>query len=219
MTATHYADVSGFSPLSVSTPSDLIKLGQVAMQQRVLAQIVAQSQATLPVAGVVRNLDTLLGQGGVVGIKTGHTDQAGGCFVMAADLTIDGLSVRVYGAVMGQPNALTGAFQATSVLLKALPAALHAHSVVRRDDVIARYRTAWDESGTIVASESVTWVLLDGTAVSRQVKLDDLPATLPAGTRVGTLFVQAGSHQATVPLVTAAPISGPDTGWRLTRGL
>jgi D-alanyl-D-alanine carboxypeptidase (penicillin-binding protein 5/6) len=219
MGATHYTDVSGFSPLSVSTPSDLIKLGQTAMLQPVLAQIVAQSQATLPVAGLIHNLDSLLGEGGIVGIKTGHTDQAGGCFVMAADVTIDGLPVRVYGAVMGQPNDLAGAFKASSALLQGLVPALHTHSVVHRNDVVARYRTLWNEDGTIVASQSVTWVLLDGTTVSRQVKLDDLPATLPAGTRVGTLFLVAGPRQAEVPLVTAGPINGPDAGWRLTRGL
>jgi serine-type D-Ala-D-Ala carboxypeptidase (penicillin-binding protein 5/6) len=218
MGATHYADVSGFSAQSVSIPSDLIKLGQMAMRLPAFAQIVAQSQATLPVAGVVRNLDTLLGQGGVVGIKTGHTDQAGGCFVMAADLTIDGVALRVYGAVLGQPNALAGAFKATSTLLQGLTPALHLRPVVRRDDVIARYRTGWDEAGAIVASQSVAWVLPDGTAVSRQVKLDDLPAMVPAGTRVGTLFVTAGSHQGEVPLVMAAAINGPDAGWRLTRG-
>jgi D-alanyl-D-alanine carboxypeptidase (penicillin-binding protein 5/6) len=189
------------------------------MLQPVFAQIVAQSQATLPVAGVVHNLDTLLGQGGVVGIKTGHTDQAGGCFVMAADLSIDGIAVRVYGAVMGQPNDLAGAFKATSALLQGLVPALHAHTVVHSNDVIARYRTAWDEAGTIVAGQSITWVLLDGAAVSRQVKLDDLPATLPAGTRVGTLLLVAGPHHAELPLVTAAPINGPGAGWRLTRGL
>jgi D-alanyl-D-alanine carboxypeptidase (penicillin-binding protein 5/6) len=210
--------VSGFSPLSVSIPSDLIKLGQTAMLQPVFAQIVAQPQATLPVAGVVHNLDTLLGQGGVIGIKTGHTDQAGGCFVMAADLTIDGLAVRVYGAVMGQPNDLAGAFKASSALLQGLVPSLHARPVVRRDDVIARYRTAWDEAGAIVASQSVTWVLQDGTAVTRQVKLDELPATLPAGTRVGSLFLVAGSRQVEVPLIMAVPINGPGAGWRLTRG-
>jgi hypothetical protein len=138
---------------------------------------------------------------------------------MAADLTIDGIAVRVYGAVMGQPNDLAGAFKATSALLQGLVPALHARTVVHSSDVIARYRTAWDEAGTIVAGQSVTWVLLDGAAVSRQVKLDDLPATLPAGTRVGTLLLVAGPHHAELPLVTATPINGPGAGWRLTRGL
>ena len=218
MRVTHYADVSGFSPLSVSVPSELVTLARTAMRQPVFAEIVAQPQATLPVAGVVHNLDTLLGQGGVVGIKTGHTDQAGGCFVTAADLTVDGISVRIYGAVMGQPNALAGAFAATSTLLHALGPALHLRSVVHHNDVVAGYRTPWDETGTIVADQSVAWVLLDGTNVVRRVTLDQLPATLPAGTRVGTLSIEAGAHRADVPLVTATAIQGPDTGWRLTRG-
>jgi serine-type D-Ala-D-Ala carboxypeptidase (penicillin-binding protein 5/6) len=219
MTATHYADVSGFSSLTVSIPLDLITLAQTAMPLPVFAQIVAQPQATLPVAGVVHNLDTLLGQDGVVGIKTGHTDQAGGCFVLAADLTIDGVSMRVYDAVLGQPNALAGAFTATATLLHALSPVLHLRPVVRRDDVIAHYRTAWDEGGAIVADQSVAWVLLDGTMVTRRVTLVDLPPTLPAGSRVGTLFIEAGPHRAEVPLITATAINGPDASWRLTRGV
>jgi D-alanyl-D-alanine carboxypeptidase (penicillin-binding protein 5/6) len=218
MKATHYVDVSGFSPSGVSLPSDLVTLARRAMQQPVLAEIVAEPQATLPVVGVVHNLDTLLGQGGVVGIKTGHTDQAGGCFVVAADLTIEGAPARIYGAVMGQPNALAGAFTATSTLLHALSPALHLRAVVHRHDVIARYRTPWDEGGAIVADQSIAWVLIDGTSVVRRVTLDDLPATLAAGSRVGTLFIEAGLHRAEVPLVTESAITGPDTGWRLTRG-
>jgi serine-type D-Ala-D-Ala carboxypeptidase (penicillin-binding protein 5/6) len=218
MNGTHYADVSGFSSLSVSTPSDLVTLARTAMLQPVFAEIVAQPQATLPVAGLVHNLDTLLGQGGVVGIKTGHTDQAGGCFVVAADLTIDAVPARIYGAVMGQPNALAGAFTATTTLLHALSPAMHLRSVVHRNDVIAGYRTPWDEAGAVVADQSVAWVLLDGAMVVRRVTLDELPAALPAGSRVGTLFIEAGAHRAEVPLVTATAITGPDAGWRLTRG-
>jgi D-alanyl-D-alanine carboxypeptidase (penicillin-binding protein 5/6) len=218
MVATHYADVSGFSPLTVSIPSDLVTLARIAMLQPVFAAIVALPQATLPVAGVVHNLDTLLGQGGVVGIKTGHTDQAGGCFVVVADLTIDGAAVRVYGAVMGQPNALAGAFSATGSLLHALSPALHLRPVIKRNDVVARYRTPWDETGEIVATQSIAWVLLDGTTVVRRVTVDDLPPTLAAGSRVGTLFIEAGLLREEVPLVTANAINGPDAGWRLTRG-
>ena len=218
MNATHYADVSGFSALSVSVPSDLVTLGRTAMHEAVFAEIVAQPQASLPVAGVVHNLDSLLGQGGVVGIKTGHTDQGGGCFVVAADLTIEGAPTRIYGAVMGQPNALAGAFSATTTLLHALSPVLHLRPVIHRNDVVASYRTPWDESGAIVADQSIAWVLLDGTIVLRRVTLDDLPPTLPAGSRVGTIFVEAGAHRAEVPLVTATAIHGPDAGWRLTRG-
>jgi serine-type D-Ala-D-Ala carboxypeptidase (penicillin-binding protein 5/6) len=219
MSHTHYADVSGFSPQSVSTPGDLIALARTAMRLPVFAQIVAQPQATLPVAGVVRNLNTLLGQGGVIGIKTGHTDQAGGCLVVAADLTIDGQPVRVYGAVMGQPAALTGAFAATRALLAGLTPALHLRTVVEHRDVIAQYRAAWDEAGTIVAGERVAWVLLDGMVVSRQVRLTALPPALPAGGRAGTLTIGAGKRQAEIPLVTSGPINGPGLGWRLARGL
>lgn len=219
MSATHYADVSGFSAQSVSIPMDLITLARTAMQLPVFAQIVAQGQASLPVAGVIRNLDTLLGHDGVVGIKTGHTDQAGGCFVFAADVEIGGQTARIYGAVLGQPSDLAGAFSATAALIQAIAPVLQRRTVVRKGDVVALYRTAWDESGRIVAGGSLApWVLLDGAVISRRVALLPLPPALPAGAQVGTLTVTAPGHQADVPLVTTQPINGPDIGWRLTRG-
>lgn len=218
MSATHYADVSGFSAQSVSIPADLITLARTAMRLPVFAQIVGQAQARLPVAGVIHNLDTLLGQSGVIGIKTGHTDQAGGCFVFAADLTVDAVVTRVFGAVLGQPNALAGAFAATTALLHTTGTVLHVRVVARRGAVVARYRTAWDESGEIVAGQAATWLLLDGTPISRRITLSELPPTLPAGSRAGTLIVTGADYRAEIPLVTAAPINGPDLGWRLTRG-
>jgi len=218
MTATHYADASGFSAQTVSIPTDLIKLAQVGMRQPAFAALVAEKQATLPVAGVIKNLDTLLGQDGIIGIKTGHTDQAGGCFVMAADLKVDGQVVRVYGAVLGQPNQLPGAFAATTALIRALTPALHLRVVASRGEVVGRYGTAWGESGTIVTANPVAWVLEDGMTISRRVTLTPLPAKLPAGSRVGTLLLETTAHRAEVPLVTAIAINGPDLGWRLTRG-
>jgi D-alanyl-D-alanine carboxypeptidase (penicillin-binding protein 5/6) len=219
MAATHYADVSGFSTATVSTPADLITLAQTAMKLPVFAQIVAQPQATLPIAGVIRNLNTLLGTNGVIGIKTGHTDQAGGCLVFAADFPVEGRTVRVYGAVLGQPNFLAGAFSAATSLLNALRPALHLRAVVARGDIIGHYSTPWGESGPIMAAATASWVLLDGTTIEKRVSLGSLQPGLPAGSRVGSLDLSASTQHVQVPLVTELAINGPDLGWRLTRGL
>ena len=103
-------------------------------------------------------------------------------------------------------------------MLHATGPVLHLRAVARRGDIVARYRTAWDEAGDIVASQAVAWVLLDGTTITRRITLSELPPTLPAGSRVGTLIVTAADHRAEIPLITAAPINRPDLGWRLTRG-
>src|SRR2546429_5460902 len=65
---TKFADTSGVSASSVSTPSDLTTLGMVAMLNEV-SQIVALGQSNLPVAGTLYNVHGLLGQGGIIGIN------------------------------------------------------------------------------------------------------------------------------------------------------
>ena len=87
---------------TVSTASDQVRLAMRAMDVRALRLIVAMAQATLPVAGRQYNKDALLGQAGIVGIKTGTTSQAGGCFVFAAREHLAGRSITVVGAVLHQ---------------------------------------------------------------------------------------------------------------------
>src|SRR5207245_553735 len=63
---TKFADVSGASPASVSTPADLLALGMEAMRDPVFAEIVATPQVDLPVAGTVYNVDVVEWPGMVV---------------------------------------------------------------------------------------------------------------------------------------------------------
>lgn len=79
-------DASGFSPGSKSTPTDLIKLGQLALKHPVFAEIVAQKSATLSVAGDVPNYNQLIREPDIIGIKPGSTDEAGYCLLFAAKL-------------------------------------------------------------------------------------------------------------------------------------
>jgi D-alanyl-D-alanine carboxypeptidase (penicillin-binding protein 5/6) len=70
----------------------------------VFASIVATPSATLPVAGTVHNTNTLLGHNGFVGVKTGSTAAAGGCFAFRAIRWIDGKRTTITGVVLGQPG-------------------------------------------------------------------------------------------------------------------
>ena len=79
MTSTRYTDPSGYDDATVSTAADQVGMVDRAMRLPAFLQIVARPSATLPVAGIVRNTDTLLGHDGFVGIKTGSDDAAGGC--------------------------------------------------------------------------------------------------------------------------------------------
>jgi len=71
---------------------------------RTVASIVATPSATLPVAGTVYNTNTLLGHNGFVGVKTGSTAAAGGCFAFRAIRWIDGKRTTITRVVLGQPG-------------------------------------------------------------------------------------------------------------------
>jgi len=99
------ADASGFSPATVSKPSELIAIGIAALKNQVIARIVAQQQAQIPVAGIIKNTNQLLGTDGIIGIKTGTTDKAGSCLLFAARYTAkDGQKGTIVGVIMGDTN-------------------------------------------------------------------------------------------------------------------
>ena len=104
MSRTRYTDPSGYDDATVSTAADQVRVVDRAMSLPAFASIVATASATLPVAGTVRNTNTLLGHGGFVGVKTGSTDAAGGCFAFRAIRLIGGKRTTITGVVLGQPG-------------------------------------------------------------------------------------------------------------------
>src|SRR5262249_42978414 len=90
MNPPRYTDPSGYDDATVSTAADQVLIVDRAMRLPVFAGIVATPSATLPVAGIVHNTNALLGHDGFVGVKTGSTAAAGGCFAFRAIRWIDG---------------------------------------------------------------------------------------------------------------------------------
>jgi D-alanyl-D-alanine carboxypeptidase (penicillin-binding protein 5/6) len=128
MTDTRYTDPSGLAASTTSTAADQVRLGMAAMKEPALAQIVAMSSAVIPVAGLVRNTNALLGQDGITGLKTGSDTAAGGCILLSAWHQARGQRTLIIAATFGQPGTSTtmlpNALQASHQLLLALDQAL-----------------------------------------------------------------------------------------------
>jgi serine-type D-Ala-D-Ala carboxypeptidase (penicillin-binding protein 5/6) len=132
MTATTYTDPSGLDDSTTSTAADQARLGVAAMRVPAFAAIVAMRTADIPVAGVVRNLNTLLGHDGISGLKTGSTGAAGGCVLLAAWRQAGSRKTLIVAATLGQPGTartmLPNALQADNALVLSLDDALSRQS-------------------------------------------------------------------------------------------
>jgi serine-type D-Ala-D-Ala carboxypeptidase (penicillin-binding protein 5/6) len=218
LTHTKFADTSGASPGSVSTPTDLLALGMAAMQDPVLAQIVAMEQVNLPVAGVVYNVNAALAHTGIFGIKTGSGLDSGANFLFAANASVDSHTIVVYGCVMGQPT-LDAAFSAAENLITSMASALHVKRVLERNQTVAIYNTAWGEQADVVSVFDVDLVEWPGMVLRERLDAPPLAVDkpLPSSTKTGVEHLTLGDYNVDVSLATATPLYPPGRFWRLTR--
>lgn len=218
MTRTRYDDASGFSAKSVSTSSDLVVLGAKAMADPVFRQTVAMAQATLPVAGVVYNVNSILGKDGNIGVKTGSTDEAGGCFVSASIQQVAGKPTEVYSAALGQ-DLLSDALGTTTALSQAAAASFRQAKLLSRTDVSATLTTAWGTPVNVVPTQDVEMLGWPGTKLKTSLRMDPVQAPLAAGTKVGAITLEFGKQTQQVDVVTTGAIVEPTWQWRATRFL
>jgi D-alanyl-D-alanine carboxypeptidase (penicillin-binding protein 5/6) len=127
MRTTHYTDPAGVYTATVSTATDQLLLDEAAMANPVLAGVVAEKTATVPVAGTVHNSNRLLGTDGFIGTKTGWTTAAGSCLMFAArEPDHQGHLHTIYGVLLGQPGGPTSPaiFNAAARMVSAARAGL-----------------------------------------------------------------------------------------------
>lgn len=202
MSNTTYTDPAGYDPGTVSTASDQVILAQKAMDLPVFAEIVALAKATVPVAGTITNYNGLLGSNGVVGIKTGSTDEAGGCLSFAAEATIDGQEVLIVGAVLGQPGdntteQLAAVFKVTKALITAVVNALDTYTVITAGQEVATVTGPLGATTELTAVSDVTVVGWPGLEIEFTTSISDVPSSIAASTDLGTFEVTAGESDPT----------------------
>lgn len=215
---THFADVSGISDKTVSVPADLIRLGEAAMQDKLLADIVGQPQATLPgVPGQATNVNYALGKDGIVGVKTGNIPQVGAVYLSAATHQLaDGRKLLVFAAIQGLPT-LQDVFDDARALFASVRQSLQLQRVVSRDEVVGKYAAPWGSNSNIVADGDLDVPLLPGTPVAITLAARALSAPQAAGPTVGSIKVKTGFEELQVPAALSDDLGAATTSWRLTR--
>ena len=218
MRATHYADANGLNPASEGSAGDELRMASVALTDPTFAAVVAQPTVTLPVAGLLPNYVKAVGHFGIVGVKSGFTQAAMGCMVVAAVRIVGGHPVIVLAAVTGQPgaNPLDTAQTVDLRLVNAVGGGLQLLPVISKGTRVASVTAPWSSSPVpAVAATGSSLVAWPGQSLRLRVSTDAPRAGAKAGTRIGTLTASVGPETVDVAVVSTRSIGTPSLSWRL----
>lgn len=207
-------DASGLSPTTTSTAADLVMLGKAVMKNPVLAQIAGQASApNIPGVGTITNVNSLLGSHGIVGIKTGNTNQAGGVFVGAAQVVEKGRTETIITAIVGAAN-LQDALNQSVPLIESARTNFKPVTLINRGSVVGSYKLPWSNTavpastaGNLVAT---AW---KGSPIPARISLSPIRANSASGTPVGEIRAAGAANP--VPVLLTGSSSGAPWWWKL----
>ncbi|GGI46953.1 D-alanyl-D-alanine carboxypeptidase (penicillin-binding protein 5/6) [Agromyces flavus] len=213
LTSLRIADPSGLSLENTATAADLVRLGELALQDATLAEIVATQQVDIPELGTLKNSNRLLGTHGVDGIKTGTTDDAAN-LLFSTDVAVGSSSITVVGVLLGGANH-PAVRQAIAEMIDTIAPGFHEVVAIEAGTEVATYATPWGDTASARTAEGATVVVWSDTPVD--VAVTAQPITLAAdGADVGTAVVTAGTQRIEVPIVLDGTVDDPGAWWRLT---
>lgn len=218
MANSHFADASGFSPSTTSTALDLVKLGEAALGNSAIASIVSQSTAVVPVAGTIHNTNYLLGDNGIYGIKTGNTDQAGGCYLFASKITPAGSDkpVTIVGAILGS-SFRTTAINNSLPLINSIAKNLTVTNILKSGDVVATYKSDWGQEIKASANTDLNIVQWGGEQITPQINLTKGSANdVNKLASLGTVKTTSLIHSSETDISLSEKFLQPSIWWRLT---
>lgn len=217
--STSYVDVSGFDPASVSTAADQLRLATLLMANPTFAQIVRMRSVWLPVAGVITTFTPYLGQGGVIGVKTGYTSQAGGCDVMAYQKAVGRRDVLVVAVVLGQTSKIRPDLVAAgrAALVLAAGTARHLKGFVLTLAHHTYGTLGWpDRNVRLVALSTVDVPTFTSSRTHIVIEQGSWSKSgAPRGDVVALVTVTSGATTEVVELVTKSTLSRPSLWERL----
>ena len=217
---THYADASGVDPQSRSTAVDQSILGAYAMTVPGLISIEDHPDMRFPVEGEAPNYNPVVGEDGVIGLKSGFTDAAQICLVVAARRKVGDRIVLVVATTLGQPTTLAGAGQIGLQLLDAATSDLETRQVLARGESVATVVAPWSHARLEAVLASPLSVAGWPGLVVRTTVRPDIPLKPGAGagwkpdTTIATVEVSTSAGiEAVAPAKLDGFLASAPSGW------
>lgn len=213
MSSTSVVDASGLLAGNISTPSDLITLAKLALNNPTVASISSMQQSEIPMIGTIYNSNMLLDGVSVNGIKTGQTDEAGICLLFSSVINVGGEKVTVVGSILNGTNRS----QENADVKRLLASVEQGFYNIRLSSVgqeYVNYTTAWGQAAQLVSGQDISDVVWSDTPVLVSVEFDKV-VKLKAGEQKGVANISVGKEITTVPLTANESITAPGLMWRV----
>ena len=210
----HIQEAAGLSDNNVASTADIVRLARIALSNPLVAEIVSQSQIEIAGLGEITTTNRLLGDPGVVGVKTGTTFPEGYSLVAAKHEIFGERDLIAIAVTMDRPDGDARAGDTRA----ALAAMATTGQQVQLAEQGARIGTAVTWTGAkvplLVAADLAT-VLVPPETASRSIELSQV-AIGPKGTKVGEIQATMPTGEQTIEIITGAKIEEPGFGWRFT---
>jgi D-alanyl-D-alanine carboxypeptidase (penicillin-binding protein 5/6) len=209
MTQTHYVDTNGLHIGSESTARDQLVMAETALELPAFQAVVNEPSVTLPFVGTLPNYVTAIGSDGIIGVKSGFTDAALACVVLAGLRQVGNRQVLILASDLGQPLSLEYAGEEDIQMINAVATGLSLVTVAPAHEVVGKLSVPGSPGTSVPVETAAALVAVDNPGDQISVFASDSPMTGPvhAGEKVGILEAStSGGTPVTVPLVAAGSI-------------
>lgn len=217
LTSVHIEEAAGLSDNNVATPADIVRLARIALANPVVAEVVSQSRIEIPELGEITTTNRLLGDPGVVGLKTGTTFPNGYSLVAAQHEAFGERDLVAIAVTMDRPDSDARAAD-TRAVLAAMATTGQQVQLAEQGARIGTVTTWTGAEVPLLIDGDLATVIVPPERATRTVEFGRI-AIGARGAKAGEIRVSLPTGKQTVPIVTGAVIAEPGFFWRFSHPL
>jgi len=163
-------DASGYDESTTSSPEDLAKIAYYVLKNPVLAEIVGLKTAKVPVAGEISNTNKLLGQSGIVGVKTGYIGEPSGYCIVSGYLEGEHIiTVSMLGSASRERS-----FSGNLAVVEDMQEVLKPVKLVSSGEEVGYYESWWTGKVPVTSTSDFSEINYHSALISAEILVNAL---------------------------------------------